>query len=218
VAPARQAAQHRGGRLVSVRLAQNQVVDDNDRVGADDGAIGTTRRDGCSLGQCQTSNVGVGTFSRQDAFVHVGWHDVKRKARSSEQVGASRRGRCQHKSHETDVTLGGPLNSDLMESVQHLVSSAIARIVRPAPLSDEKVMFAWRVSVGPALARLTRVSLGNDGVLNVVVEDGRWVRELERSSTTILERLRDLLGVDEVRQMDVTCPVSPRHAGRRTRT
>ena len=105
-----------------------------------------------------------------------------------------------------------------MESVQHLVASAIARIVRPAPRSVEKVMFAWRVSVGPALARLTRVSLDQDGVMRVVVEDGRWVRELERSSATILERLRDLLGQDEVRQIDVTCSVSPKRSGRRPRT
>ena len=105
-----------------------------------------------------------------------------------------------------------------MEPVQHLVSSLIARIVGPAPLSIEKVMFAWRVSVGPALARLTRVTLGHDGVMNVVVEDGRWVRELERSSSTILERLRELLGAEEVRRIEITCPVSPRSDRRRPRS
>lgn len=79
-------------------------------------------------------------------------------------------------------------------------------------------MFAWRVSVGPALARLTRVTLDHDGVLNVVVDDGRWMKELERSSPTILERLRDLLGIDEVRQIAITCPVSSRSTGRRPRS
>jgi predicted nucleic acid-binding Zn ribbon protein len=104
-----------------------------------------------------------------------------------------------------------------MESVRHLVSSAIAHIVRPAPLTMEKVMFAWRVSVGPALARLSRVTLDQDGVMNVVVDDGRWVKELERSSPTILERLRELLGLDEVRRLDITCTVSPRSDRRRPR-
>ncbi|MCX6539144.1 MAG: DUF721 domain-containing protein [Acidobacteria bacterium] len=105
-----------------------------------------------------------------------------------------------------------------MEPVQHLVSSAIARIVRPAPLTIEKVMFAWRVSVGPALARLTRVTLSQNGVMDVVVEDGRWVKELERLSPTILERLRDLLGQDEVRRIELTCPASPRSDRRRPRS
>jgi predicted nucleic acid-binding Zn ribbon protein len=105
-----------------------------------------------------------------------------------------------------------------MEPVQHLISSAIAGIVRPAPLSIEKVMFAWRVSVGPALARLTRVTLGQDGVISVIVEDGRWVKELERSSSTILQRLRDFLGQDEVCRIEITCPTIPRRTGRRPRT
>ena len=104
-----------------------------------------------------------------------------------------------------------------MEPVSRLVSSAIAGIVRPAPLSIEKVMFAWRVSVGPALARLTSVSLGHDGVMRVVVEDGRWVNELERSSSTILDRLRDLLGDDEVGQIEITCPVGSQSGRRRPR-
>ena len=79
-------------------------------------------------------------------------------------------------------------------------------------------MFAWRVSVGPALARLTRVTLGQDGVMSVIVEDGRWVKELERSSSTILQRLRDFLGQDEVCRIEITCPTIPRRTGRRPRT
>jgi predicted nucleic acid-binding Zn ribbon protein len=102
-----------------------------------------------------------------------------------------------------------------MESVQNLVASAIAGIVRPAPLSPEKVMFAWRVSVGPALARLTHVALRHDGVLDVLVNDARWLRELERSSPMVLERLRDLLGQGEVRRIELTCPSNTRSDRRR---
>lgn len=105
-----------------------------------------------------------------------------------------------------------------MEPVQHLIASGIARIVRPAPLSIEKVTFAWRVAVGPALARVTRVTLRQDAVLDVVVSDGRWVRELERSSPTILERLRDLLGHDEVCRIDLTCPSNTKSDRRRPRS
>jgi predicted nucleic acid-binding Zn ribbon protein len=104
-----------------------------------------------------------------------------------------------------------------MEPVQHLIASAIAGIVRPAPLSIEKVMFAWRVSVGPALARLTRVTLRQDGVLEVLVSDARWMKELERSAKTVLERLRDLLGPDEVHRIELTCPSNTRSDRRRPR-
>lgn len=76
-------------------------------------------------------------------------------------------------------------------------------------------MFAWRVAVGQALARLTHVALRPDGVLDVVVTDARWLRELERSSPMILERLRDLLGQDEVRRIGLTCPSNTRSDRRR---
>ena len=56
-----------------------------------------------------------------------------------------------------------------MEPVHTLISGAVARLVRPAPLSAEKVLFAWRATVGPAVARVTRVRFAGLGVIEVIV-------------------------------------------------
>ena len=97
-----------------------------------------------------------------------------------------------------------------MDSIQSLITPAIARIVRAAPLSGEKVLFAWRMSVGPGIARVTRVRLGLAKVLDVEVTDARWRGELERSQSTVLERLRELLGPEEVQRIQFSGPVMPK--------
>lgn len=105
-----------------------------------------------------------------------------------------------------------------MEPIQPLLASAIARIVRPAPLSIEKVLFAWRVTAGPALAKVTRVTLTAAGMLEVDVDDVRWRDELERSTTLLLDRMRDLLGPDCVQGIvwkgPARSPAKPRGAWR----
>ena len=103
-----------------------------------------------------------------------------------------------------------------MEPVQSLMSSAVARLVRPAPLSPEKVLFAWRAAVGPAVSRVTRVRLAGHGVLEVVVDDDRFGDELARSAPMVLSRLQDLLGADTVGRLELQRPGKP--AGRRRRT
>ena len=87
------------------------------------------------------------------------------------------------------------------------MSSAVARLVRPAPLSPEKVLFAWRAAVGPAVARVTRVRLGGLlGTLEVIVDDDRFGDELTRSVPLVLSRLQELLGDDAVSGIDVKRP------------
>jgi hypothetical protein len=104
-----------------------------------------------------------------------------------------------------------------MEPVQSLMSAAVARLVRPAPLSPEKVLFAWRVAVGPAVSRVTRVRLGGLlGTLEVVVDDDRFGDELARSAPLVLSRLQQLLGADEVAAIDLKRP--GKAPGRRRRT
>ncbi len=96
------------------------------------------------------------------------------------------------------------------------MSSAVARLVRPAPLSPEKVLFAWRSAVGPAVSRVTRVRLAGPGVLEAVVDDDRFGDELVRSAPLVLTRLQALLGADVVGRLDVRRPgIAP---GRRRRT
>lgn len=94
-----------------------------------------------------------------------------------------------------------------MEPVQSLMSSAVARLVRPAPLSPEKVLFAWRAAVGPAVSRVTRVRLGGLlGALEVVVDDDRFGDELARSAPMVLSRLQEMLGADAVTAIDLKRP------------
>ena len=90
-----------------------------------------------------------------------------------------------------------------MIPVQDFMPAALAAILRKAPLTPEKVTFAWRSAVGPAVDRVTAVEL-RDGVLRVVAKDAVWQREVERSAAVIRARLETLLGKDVVRYVDVT--------------
>ena len=89
-----------------------------------------------------------------------------------------------------------------MVQVQRFMPAALAGILRKAPLTDAKVAFAWRSSVGPAIDRGTSVAL-RDGVLRVVPCETAWGREVERSEALIRARLDSLLGRGVVRAIEV---------------
>jgi hypothetical protein len=80
---------------------------------------------------------------------------------------------------------------------------AVAAMLRRAPLTPEKVAFAWRAAVGPAVDKATTIDLRQD-VLHVRAKDAVWEREVERSTPLIRSRLKDLLGEDVVRFIRVT--------------
>jgi hypothetical protein len=80
--------------------------------------------------------------------------------------------------------------------------AALAAVLRRAPLTPEKVAFAWRTAVGPAVDRVTTIEL-KGRVLNVRAKDAAWQREVERSAALIRTRLAVLLGDDIVRGLDV---------------
>jgi hypothetical protein len=86
--------------------------------------------------------------------------------------------------------------------VHRFIPDALAEILRKAPLSDGKVAFAWRSSVGAAMDRGTRVAL-QDGVLRVVVREAAWGVEVERSEPLIRARLESLLGRGVVRAVEI---------------
>ena len=90
-----------------------------------------------------------------------------------------------------------------MIPVQTIVPAVLADIVRKAPLTEEKIAFAWRTAVGPAVAGATEVAL-DDRTLRVRARDRAWQRELERSAAMIRTRLDDLLGAGVVAYIDVT--------------
>lgn len=81
-----------------------------------------------------------------------------------------------------------------MIAVQRVLPGALIELVRGQPTSPAKVDFAWRTSVGPAIARASQVALGEAGVLTVTVVDARWRREIEHSLPLVRARLERLLG------------------------
>ena len=95
-----------------------------------------------------------------------------------------------------------------MIPVQACVPATIAEILRRQPLSPAKVTFAWRVVVGPAMARATGVAFEARGTLRVTAADRHWKREVEAARPLILARLGELLGPGVVKTMPVRCAAS----------
>jgi hypothetical protein len=90
-----------------------------------------------------------------------------------------------------------------MLPLQRFMPEALATLLRKAPLSDEKVAFAWRTAVGASVDRVTTVALEGT-TLRVHVRDAQWRREVERAAALICARLESLLGKGVVRGLDVT--------------
>lgn len=90
-----------------------------------------------------------------------------------------------------------------MIAVQRVLPGALIELVRRQPISPAKVDFAWRTSVGPAIARASEAVLSEAGVLTVTVSDARWRREIEHSLPLVRTRLERLLG-DAVTTITVT--------------
>lgn len=89
-----------------------------------------------------------------------------------------------------------------MRPLQHVIPGALVTLLRDIPLSDGKVGFAWRAVVGPAVQRATHVKLEGN-VLLVDTISVEWTREVNRSSSFILKRLKELLGADAVARIEV---------------
>ena len=89
-----------------------------------------------------------------------------------------------------------------MIPVQQFMPAALAEILKKAPLTPEKVAFAWRSAVGPAVDKATTIEL-RGSVLYVRARDASWQREVERSAGLIRSRLTTLLG-NVVRSIEVT--------------
>jgi hypothetical protein len=86
--------------------------------------------------------------------------------------------------------------------VNQFMPTALAAVLRRAPLTPEKVAFSWRTAVGPAVDKVTSVELRDD-VLFVRARDAAWEREIERSAGLIRARLDGLLGDRVVRRIEI---------------
>jgi predicted nucleic acid-binding Zn ribbon protein len=90
-----------------------------------------------------------------------------------------------------------------MEPIQHVLPAAVAEIVRRAPVSPEKIAFAWQAAVGPAIARATEIAVADGSVLDVRVSTEAWRRELKRSTPVIIERLEKMLGPGVIARLKI---------------
>ena len=90
-----------------------------------------------------------------------------------------------------------------MIPVHQFIPGAVATILAKAPLSPEKVEFAWRAAVGPSVHKVTTVELAGH-VLRVKTRDAAWQREIEHAAGLIRARLAALLGEGVVRGLDVS--------------
>ena len=89
-----------------------------------------------------------------------------------------------------------------MVPVHRVMPDALAAVLRKAPLTPEKIAFAWRTAVGPSLDRATTIELKGH-VLHVQARNAAWRREVERSAVLIRTRLAALLGDEVVRGLEV---------------
>jgi len=99
-----------------------------------------------------------------------------------------------------------------------VLSDALAPAIRQAPLTPEKVDFAWRAAGGPAIARATRVALDDQRVLHVTGDDPQWIDAVRGMAPRLLRQLEPWLGAGTVVAIEVaggTPPAGPRRRGRR---
>ncbi len=80
-----------------------------------------------------------------------------------------------------------------MIRIQSVVPAVLGEALAQQPLTPAKLTFCWRLVVGPAVARATRVTL--DGTtLRIGVQNDAWRREIERALPDLRARLGPLLG------------------------
>ena len=89
-----------------------------------------------------------------------------------------------------------------MDQASRVLPAVLAAAIRQAPLTPEKVAFAWRQAGGAAIARVSTVAL-TDGVLTVTCHDPQWAREVHRIRHELLRQLERWLGPDVVTRIDV---------------
>jgi hypothetical protein len=87
-----------------------------------------------------------------------------------------------------------------MKSVQSVVTPVVAEILRRQPSSPGRTTLAWLMVVGPGLARVTSVALEGT-TLRVSATDDRWLKEISRARATIIPKLQQLLGADQITRL-----------------
>ena len=90
-----------------------------------------------------------------------------------------------------------------MIPVNAFMPEVVAHLLKQAPLTPEKVAFAWRQAVGPAVDRATTIELKGN-VLRVKTSGPQWQREVKRSASLIRTRLDALLGEGVITRIETS--------------
>ena len=91
-----------------------------------------------------------------------------------------------------------------MISARDVAAKALGELLRRQPMSDAKVRFAWRSSVGVSIARATAVRFDkNSGTLVVITDAEAWRQEVHRSVPVVSSRMNELLGRGTVKRITV---------------
>lgn len=78
----------------------------------------------------------------------------------------------------------------------------LAEVIRKGPMCDEKVTLAWRLAVGPQIAKVTTVRLVPDGTLHIKTDSQAWINAVRKSTSLIQIRMGDLLGENLVKRLE----------------
>ncbi len=96
----------------------------------------------------------------------------------------------------------------IVEPLRASIPSVVRTLLRNSPMSAGKLAAAWRLAVGPAIERATRIGLRDDGTLEVAAAEPAWRREVRRSQALILSQVQDLVGTEPVRKIRVVTRLS----------
>ncbi|HEX6162886.1 MAG TPA: DUF721 domain-containing protein [Vicinamibacterales bacterium] len=88
-----------------------------------------------------------------------------------------------------------------MIKANQVMPAVVADVIRKAPLTEEKVAFAWRLAVGPAVDKATKVRLDANGTLYVSADSPAWIDGVRQSIGLIRSRLAHFLGDDAVKRI-----------------
>ncbi len=91
-----------------------------------------------------------------------------------------------------------------MIQANKVLPAIVAEVIRKAPLTDDKVAFAWRLAVGPAVGKATTVRLGANGTLYVKADAAAWNDAIAKSLGLIRSRLAHYLGESAVTRIDLS--------------
>ena len=78
----------------------------------------------------------------------------------------------------------------------------LAEVIRKGPMCDETVTLAWRLAVGPQIAKVTTVRLVPDGTLHIKTDSQAWIDAVRKSTSLIQIRMGDLLGENLVKKLE----------------